>query len=124
MSQAKKSTIEKSKMAKKSEKHPPYATMIKAAIKSLDADRGSSRHAILKYITENYKITSKFVNKYVNAALKKGVQNGNFKQAKGATGSFKLGDKKKKKRKSKPKAKTTESKTKATKEAAINKTKS
>ena len=75
MSQAKKSTIEKSKMAKKSEKHPPYATMIKAAIKSLDADRGSSRHAILKYITENYKITSKFVNKYVNAALKKGVQN-------------------------------------------------
>ena len=36
--------------------HPPYAVMIKEAIKALKERGGSSRQAILKYILANYKI--------------------------------------------------------------------
>merc|ERR1719362_2850 len=36
--------------------HPPYAAMIKAAIKALGDKKGSSRQAILKYVCANYKV--------------------------------------------------------------------
>ena len=36
--------------------HPPYAAMIKAAVKALGDKKGSSRQAILKYICANYKV--------------------------------------------------------------------
>jgi histone H1/5 len=36
--------------------HPPFGTMIAAAIKALKERNGSSRQAILKYIVANYKV--------------------------------------------------------------------
>merc|ERR1711962_1413625 len=57
--------------------HPPYAAMIKTAIKSLADKKGSSRQAILKYIVANNKVDA--AKKLVSAAAagKKGA--GSFK---------------------------------------------
>merc|ERR1712129_646403 len=51
--------------------HPPYATMIAAAIKGLADKKGSSRQAILKYVVANNKVDA------AAAAGKKGA--GSFK---------------------------------------------
>merc|ERR1712240_823118 len=70
--------------------HPPYAAMIKTAIKALADKKGSSRQAILKYIVANNKVDA------AKAAGKKGA------------GSFKLPAKEPKAKKpkaKKPKAK-------------------
>lgn len=92
--------------------HPKYIDMVKAAIGSLKERSGSSRMAIVKYITSNYKVgdNGTLINTHVKAALKSGVKNGLLKQTKGtgASGSFKLGEKpkaeKKPKKVTKPKA--------------------
>ncbi|XP_068222773.1 histone H1-delta-like [Palaemon carinicauda] len=73
--------------------HPPYGTMIAAAVKSLKERNGSSRQAILKYIVANYKVgDEKKAGSRLKLALKKGVTSGALKQVKGAgaSGSFKL----------------------------------
>merc|ERR1712037_635455 len=46
----------KVKKAAKPAAHPPYANMIVAAIKALKDKKGSSRHAILKYVVANNKV--------------------------------------------------------------------
>merc|ERR1711974_43215 len=46
----------KAKKAAKPAAHPPYASMITAAIKGLKDKKGSSRQAILKYIVANNKV--------------------------------------------------------------------
>merc|ERR1711941_9296 len=51
--------------------HPPYASMIKAAIKALGDKKGSSRQAILKYICANYKVDAAKAGSRVRIALKK-----------------------------------------------------
>ena len=87
--------------------HPKYIDMIKAALGSLKERGGSSRQAILKYVMANYKVGNDVnsINAHLKLALKSGVKKGALKQAKGkgASGSFKLGDKPKAEKK--PKAK-------------------
>merc|ERR1712045_717536 len=92
--------------------HPPYATMIGAAIKALKERNGSSRQAILKYVCANYKVDAAKAQVRVSLALKKmaaakKVVAGGAAGKKGA-GCFKLAEKpkaEKKKAVKKPKAK-------------------
>ena len=78
--------------------HPKYNVMIAAAITALKERGGSSRQAVLKYIMANYKVGNEVtkINARVKSALKAGVKAGTLKQAKGtgASGSFRLGEKK------------------------------
>ncbi|XP_056017547.1 histone H3-like [Ostrea edulis] len=87
--------------------HPKYIDMIKAALGSLKERGGSSKQAILKHLMANYKVGNDVnsINAHLKMALKNGVKKGALKQAKGkgASGSFKLGDKPKAEQK--PKAK-------------------
>merc|ERR1712018_588021 len=80
---------------KKPANHPKYSDMIKAAITSLKERGGSSRQAILKYISANYKVGDNAAS-HLKLALRAGVKNGSLAQSKGtgASGSFKLGAKK------------------------------
>ena len=89
--------------------HPKYSEMIASAVAALKERGGSSRQAILKYISANFKVESTpATNSHLKLALKSGVKAGTLKQAKGtgASGSFKLGEKPKKvaKKATKPKA--------------------
>ena len=80
---------------KKPAEHPTYKEMIVAAIGSLKERKGSSRQAIGKYIQANYKVGD-LVGKHLKSGLKRALAAGVIKQAtgKGASGSFKLVDKK------------------------------
>merc|ERR1711887_362448 len=100
----------KVKKAKAPAAHPPYASMITAAIKALGDKKGSSRQAILKYVVANNKVDAAKAAVRVRIALKKGA------------GSFKLPAKapkvKKAKKPKKPKAKKPKKAKKAKKPAA------
>merc|ERR1712014_191536 len=91
--------------------HPPYANMIKAAIKALGDKKGSSRQAILKYVCANYKVDAAKAASRVRIALKKLVDSKAIVAAAAAgkkgSGSFKLPAKEPKaaKKPAKPKAK-------------------
>lgn len=76
---------------KKPAEHPKYIDMISAAISALKERNGSSRQAILKYISSNFKV-GESANVHLKVALKKGVASGVLAQPKGvgASGSFKL----------------------------------
>ena len=89
-----KKKAEKKVAAKKVADHPKYVDMIAAAIGSLKERSGSSRQAILKYVTANYKVGDS-ASTHVKLALKRGVAGGQLKQVKGAgaSGSFKLAEK-------------------------------
>ena len=80
--------------AKKPAEHPKYIEMIAAAITALKERTGSSRQAIVKYITANYKVGDSAAI-HVKMALKRGVAAGALKQVKGtgASGSFKNAEK-------------------------------
>merc|ERR1711941_259402 len=88
--------------------HPPYASMIKAAIKALGDKKGSSRQAILKYICANYKVDAAKAGSRVRIALKKLVTSKAIVAAAAAgkkgAGSFKLPAKDKKPKAKKAKA--------------------
>ncbi|XP_071533014.1 histone H1-like [Panulirus ornatus] len=104
--------------------HPAYAVMIAAALKSLKERSGSSRQAILKYITANYKVgDEKKAAVRLKLALKKLVASGTLKQVKGAgaSGSFKLAKKEDAKPAKKPVAKKAAAKKPAAKKAAAKK---
>merc|ERR1712024_2891 len=77
--------------------HPPYASMIKAAIKALGDKKGSSRQAILKYVCANYKVDAAKAAGRVRLALKKlGASKAIVAAAaagKKGAGSFKLAEK-------------------------------
>lgn len=77
--------------AKKPASHPTYSSMIVDAIKALKERTGSSRQAIVKYITANNKVGEN-VNVQTKLALKRAVASGLIKQVKGtgASGSFKV----------------------------------
>jgi len=84
--------------AKKPADHPTYASMVKDAITALKERGGSSRQAILKYIVKHNKVgqDEKAVNAHLKVALRSGIKSGSLKQSKGvgASGSFRLGEKK------------------------------
>merc|ERR1711963_132996 len=103
--------------------HPPYATMITAAIKALGDKKGSSRQAILKYIVANYKVDAGKTAVRVRLALKKMIAAKKVVAAAAAgkkgAGSFKLPAKEPKAKKAKkPKAKKPKKVKKAKKPAA------
>ena len=109
--------------------HPKYIEMVATAVAALKERGGSSRQAILKYITANFKVGDT-ANAHLKLALKSGVKAGTLKQAKGtgASGSFKLGEKPKKVAKkatkpkaAKPKVKKTAAKKPAAKKSAAKK---
>lgn len=89
-----KKKAEKKAVSKKPADHPKYAEMIAAAIGALKERSGSSRQAIVKYISANYKVGDN-ANTHVKLALKRGVAGGALKQVKGsgASGSFRLAEK-------------------------------
>ena len=103
---------EKAKAKKAPADHPKYSDMIAAAIVALKERSGSSRQAILKYISANYKVGD-HAGTHLKLALKRGVTGGALKQVKGtgASGSFKVAEKakpaKKKPAAKKPAAKKT-----------------
>ena len=99
-------TKKKAATKKKPADHPKYQEMIAAAIGALKERTGSSRQAISKYVTANYKVGDN-ASTHLKLALKRGVATGQFKQVKGAgaSGSFKLSEKPKKAPKKKPAAK-------------------
>merc|ERR1719470_760942 len=78
--------------------HPPYATMVAAAIKGLGDKKGSSRQAILKYIVANNKVDAAKAGVRVKLALRKMVAAKKVVAAatagKKGAGSFKLPAKK------------------------------
>merc|ERR1712214_260316 len=73
---------------------PPYAAMIKAAVKALADKKGSSRQAILKYICANYRVDAAKAPARVRLALKKMIASKAVVSAAAAgkkgAGSFKL----------------------------------
>lgn len=86
--------------------HPTYAVMVEAAVKALKERTGSSRQAILKYITANYKLgdDTKKVGVPLRLALKKGITAGTLKMAKETgkgAGCYKIGEKAKEEKKPK-----------------------
>lgn len=87
----------KPKTAPKKADHPTYIEMVVAAIVALAERKGSSAVAIRKWIAANHKVTEA-ANKHVNNALRKNP-GGVLKHVTGtgASGSFKLADKKPKK---------------------------
>merc|ERR1712243_514517 len=104
--------------------HPPYAAMIKTAIKALADKKGSSRQAILKYIVANNKVDAAKAAVRVRLSLKKMLAAKKLVSAAAAgkkgAGSFKLPAKEPKAKKAKkPAAK----KAKAAKKPAVKKAK-
>merc|ERR1711971_822123 len=91
--------------------HPKYSVMIAAAIGALKDRTGSSRQAILKYVTANYKVDAKKAAVQLKMSLKREVAAGSLKMAKEkgkGAGCYKLAEKVKKqkaKKAAKPKAK-------------------
>lgn len=98
MSTATPAKAKKASKPKKPAAHPKYSDMIAKAITSLKERGGSSRQAILKHIMANFNVgkDGNQINAHLKQALKRGVAKGTLKQAKGtgASGSFRLGDKK------------------------------
>ena len=93
-------------------KHPPYAAMIAAAINELRDKKGSSRHAILKYVVANNKVDADKAAVRVKLALRKMIASKKVVAAAAAgkkgAGSYKLAAVEKKpkaKKVKKPKAK-------------------
>merc|ERR1712141_582577 len=84
----------RAKKAAKPAAHPPYASMITAAIKGLKDKKGSSRQAILKYIVANNKVDAAKAGVRVKLALRKMVAAKKVVAAAAAgkkgAGSFKL----------------------------------
>uniref|UniRef100_A0A0G4G3W4 H15 domain-containing protein n=1 Tax=Chromera velia CCMP2878 TaxID=1169474 RepID=A0A0G4G3W4_9ALVE len=87
---------------KKPAAHPPMGDMIKKAIATLAERTGSSRIAIQKWVSDNYKLpNTEAFKKVLNLSLKKGVAAGRLRQVKG---SFKLAAAEPKKKAPKKKA--------------------
>ncbi|KAI6186153.1 Linker histone H1 and H5 family protein [Aphelenchoides besseyi] len=115
----------KAPKSKTTSSHPPYAVMIKKAIKTHGNAKGTSRAAILSYLLKNYTIgpNGTQINAKLRQALNRGITNGTLKQLKGngANGSFGVVESKD----AKPKTvkKSSKSKLPAKKTAAADKTK-
>lgn len=75
--------------------HPTYLTMIKDAVLALNANKGVSKPALLKYLAQHYQLGENLpkINSHLCLALRKALKDGFIEQTKGhgASGSFKLG---------------------------------
>ena len=109
----------KARKPKKPMSHPPVASMVNAAIKNLKDRKGSSLAAIKKYIAANYKCDVAKLAPFIRRYLKKAVADGKLKQVKGtgASGSFRIGDKKERAKKAKKPKKVKKPKAKKAKKA-------
>lgn len=58
--------------------HPPFAQMITEAITALKERNGSSRQAIKKYISKNYKVNEQLFDGAFKRYLTQGVDVGTF----------------------------------------------
>lgn len=58
---------------------PTYVDMIVNCIRTLKEHNGSSRHAILKFISSTYNIDSKVAAVYIKYAIRKGMEKGLLK---------------------------------------------
>lgn len=85
--------------------------MIIAALVHLKERNGSSRQALKKYISGNYKVGDNS-DMHFNAAIKRGVEAGDFLQPKGQSGPVKLAKKEIKKKEVKEKKEPKEKKAK------------
>ncbi|XP_026753353.3 histone H1.1, embryonic-like [Galleria mellonella] len=96
--------------------------MVHEALNELKSRKGTSLHAIKKYITEKYNVDTDKINYLIKKFIKTGVETGTIVQMKGvgASGSFKLVTEKKEK---KPEEKKTATKTKSDKEKSKTKEK-
>ena len=72
--------------------HPPFTSMITDAVAALKDRKGTSRHAIKKYVKANFKVKAESADTYINAALKKMVASEALVQLK-TGGSYKLAKK-------------------------------
>ncbi|KAF8449660.1 linker histone H1 and H5 family-domain-containing protein [Terfezia claveryi] len=97
--------------------HPTYRDMIADAISTLKERNGSSRQALKKYIQSNFKDLKNFDTQF-NAALRRGVEKGDFTQPKGPSGPVKLNKKKDAEKKPKPEKKEGDKEAKPKKAAA------
>merc|ERR1711936_887016 len=74
--------------------NPTYAMMVTEAILELNERKGSSRHAVLKYMLAKYKVDAAVAQPRLNKTLKKMVENGNLvagaKTGTSGAGCFKL----------------------------------
>merc|ERR1711887_148228 len=117
----------KVKKAKAPAAHPPYASMITAAIKALGDKKGSSRQAILKYVVANNKVDAAKAAVRVRLALKKLIAAKKVVAAAAAgkkgAGSFKLPAKEPKAKKPKAKKAKKPKKAKKVKKPAAKKAK-
>lgn len=91
--------------------------MIIAALVHLKERNGSSRQALKKYISGNYKVGDSS-DQHLNAAIKRGVDAGDFTQPKGKSGPIKLAKQEPKKKEVKAKKEKKEPKEKKAKKAA------
>ena len=82
----------KKSKAKPVQKGPAYLVMIVEAIAALKESKGSSREAIKKYIKANNKVGDN-ADRFINKALKNGVDSGALIHPKNKKGSYKLVDK-------------------------------
>jgi len=95
MTEAQAKPAKKAAAKKKPAEHPKYIDMISQAIVSLKERSGSSRQAITKYIKENFKVGDN-CDSNVKIALRREVKSSKLIQVKGtgASGSFKVAQKK------------------------------
>ena len=117
------STPTKKAAPKKAAEHPAYKDMIATAIKALANKSGSSKVAISKYITANYKVGDRHESQ-LKLALLRGLKSGALvkKTGLGCAGSFKLAAVEKKAAVKKPAAKKPAAKKPAAKKTAAKKT--
>eukprot|EP00116_Pleurobrachia_bachei_P010878 sb/3471140/ len=118
------STAVKKAAPKKPSEHPQYKEMIAAAISSLANRSGSSKVAISKYISANYKVGDRHESQ-LKLALLRGLKSGALvkKTGLGCAGSFKLAAVEKKPAAKKPAAKKAAAKKPAAKKAGTPKKK-
>eukprot|EP00116_Pleurobrachia_bachei_P006710 sb/3466972/ len=116
------STPTKKAAPKKPAEHPLYKEMIAAAISSLANRSGSSKIAISKYISANYKVGDRHESQ-LKLALLRGLKSGALvkKTGLGCAGSFKLAAVEKKPAAKKPAAKKAAAKKPAAKKPAAKK---
>jgi histone H1/5 len=74
--------------------HVFKANMIIEALRKLNEKAGSSRQAIVKYISANFNIDPTVANKRIKKFIALGLKDGTIKQSKGtgSNGSFKIGE--------------------------------
>ncbi|TPX39966.1 hypothetical protein SeLEV6574_g06889 [Synchytrium endobioticum] len=71
--------------------HPPFKKMVEEAIIALNERNGSSRQVVKKYVLANYTVKNDAATiSNINAAIRKGVDEGVFAQPKGPSGPIKL----------------------------------